>query len=379
MEIIFWFLFFVLFYIYIGYPLLLFMFGKFKKSSIKKDDDFTPFVTILISAYNEEKHIKEKLENVLSLDYPKDKLEVIVISDASTDKTDEIVREFVDKGIKLYRLKERKGKIAGQKEVLPLIKGEIIVFSDVTGRYHSDAIRKLVRNFADLKVGAVTGELRYKQPKESGIGSGEKKYWQYEILIREKESKLGGLVAVTGSIYALRKELYPDFPDYLADDLIVPLAIQKKGFKAIYEKEAVCEELTTSETKEEMLKRSRITTQNIQGLLFMKDLLNPFKYGIFVIQLWSHKVMRISLPILLIIFLFSNLFLLSHSIIYKTSFFIQLFFYLMALIGFVLRIVNRDIKIFSIPFYFCLSKIAILVGIIKTVLGEKIITWETIR
>lgn len=375
MRIIFLILFIVLFYIYLGYPLLLLIFNRKKK--ISKNDNFTPTVTFLISAYNEEKYIKERLENVLSLNYPKEKLEVIVISDASTDRTDDIVKQFEDEGVKLYRLNERRGKIAGQKEVLPMTKGEILVFSDVTGKYHKEAIQKLVRNFADAKVGAVTGELKYKQSEETFIGSGEKTYWRYEILIRKNESKLGGLVAVTGSIYAIRRNLYPNFPNHLADDLIIPLAIYRKGFKIIYEEEAICEELTTAESKEEILKRSRITLQNIQGLLFMKDLLNPFRYGIFSLQLWSHKVMRIFLPFLLIWIFITNMLLWEQRSFYSILLGFQVIFYLMAIFGFALH--KKGIRIFAIPFYFCLSEIAVLVGVVRAILGIKMATWETIR
>jgi cellulose synthase/poly-beta-1,6-N-acetylglucosamine synthase-like glycosyltransferase len=368
-----------LFYTYFGYPLLLALLLKFKKAKEITKNSITPIISLVIAAYNEEKDISAKLNGILNSDYSKDKMEVVVISDCSSDDTDKIVAGFADKGVRLFRLEQRTGKIGGYRKVIGHLKGEIIVFSDATSLLSPDSISSLVGNFADPKVGCAGGLLAYMNPKNAGIGEGEDQYWGYETRIRDMESSLGSLTSVSGTLYAVRKDLYPlDIKDYLADDLIVPIRVIKAGFRVVLEKKAVCREFTTLNIDEEMKKRVRITSQNIRGLIDQMDILNPFRYGLYSILVISHKLFRLLVPIFLIAVFLANSILMFSSKGYMLIMFMQILFYAGAMIGY--RI-NKLVK-FSIGnslFYFCLSNWAILVGIARSFKGEKVVTWETMR
>ena len=368
-KCIFWSSLVMLFYTYFGYPLLMMILLKIKRAKPIEKTAITPFISVVIAAYNEEKDIAPKLNGILNSNYPKDKMEVVVISDCSSDGTDKIVATFADKGVRLFRLEQRTGKIGGYRNVIPHLKGEIIVFSDATSLLSPNSISSLVGNFADPKVGCAGGLLAYMNPKKAGIGEGENQYWGYETRIRDMESALCSLTSVSGTLYAVRKDLYPlDIKDYLADDLIVPIRVVKAGFRVVLEKKAVCRELTTLNIDEEMNKRIRITSQNIRGLIDQMDILNPFRYGLYSILVISHKLLRLLVPIFLIAVFLANLILMFSYKGYMLIMFMQIAFYAGAMAG-----VSNSL------FYFCLSNWAILLGIARTFKGEKVVTWETMR
>lgn len=368
----------ILVYAYFGYPLLLAMICKFIKYRVDKRD-ITPFVTLIVAAYNERAVIGQKIENILSLDYSKDKLEVIIISDASTDNTDSIVNEYKDRGIKLHRMTKRGGKIVGHQAVISKVQGEIIVFSDATGMYKPDAIKKLVANFNDQKIVCVGGILRYVNQKKSTLGKGEGLYWRYEVFLRKLESKLGKLPTVSGSIYAVRKDWYIDFPGDLADDLIIPLNALKKGYKVVYEPEAICFEETISDKKQELAKRARIANQNSRGLLYMKDILNPFKYGLTAIIVFSHKLLRLIAPILLILMFSTSLLIMNRSLVFKILFWLQIGFYFAALAGYILVLLGKKNKSLTVPYYFCTTNYGVFLGILRFISGVDELTWDPVR
>lgn len=376
-------LFFILFglivYTYFGYPVLLTAASLFLKIKIKKREIF-PSVTMVIAAYNEEKHIARKIINSFSLDYPKDKLEIIVTSDCSTDRTNSIVESFSGQNVKLLVAQTRKGKTAGRNMAVPHAAGEIIVFSDATGLYKPDALKKLIRNFSDERVGCVGGMLKYENPSNSMVGSGEGLYWKYEVMLRKKESLLGNLTAVSGSIYAFRKKLYNNIPEELADDLIMPLMIKKSGYYVILEPDAICAEETTKEGREEASKRIRIANRNIMGLIFMKDLFNFIKYGFFSLELISHKVLRLLMPFLLIL-----LFIVNQLLIFKRPFYAlfalaQIIFYISAISGYLIQKKSgKKNRLLYIPLFFCLSNLSMFFGILKFLAGQKKAIWEPAR
>lgn len=368
-----------LFYTYFGYPLLLSILMKLKKKRPIFKKNIFPKISIVIPAYNEERVIGKKLNNILSLNYPRKKLETVVISDASTDRTDEIVKGFTSAGVKLYRLRQRSGKIAAYRKVFPHLSGEIIVFSDATNHLHKDSISRLVSNFNDPSVGCAGGLLEYVNPKKAAVGDGEHEYWEYEKRIKEYESSLCSLTSVSGTLYAVRKELYPyKMKDYLADDLIVPLEVKRKGFRAVLEPRAICQEFTTLSVREEMAKRIRITIQNIRGLIEQCEILNPFKYGLYSLLVTSHKLLRLSVPAFLLTLFILNLFLAYNARTYSLLLGSQVGFYFVGLTGYFLNQKAR-LKIVNSVFYFCLSNLAILVGIIGFLMGKKIAIWEPIR
>lgn len=368
-----------IFYTYFGYPILLAFIAQLRKLQPVIKGEISPFVSIVIPAYNEEKNIGAKLNEILNLDYPADKREIYVVSDASTDGTNELIQSFADRGIKLHRLEKRSGKIAAYKSVFPLLKGEVIIFSDATSILNPDSITNLVRNFADKSVGCVGGLLIYINPKQAAVGKGERKYWSYEKRVRNLESSLCSLPSVSGTFFGVRKELLPpDLKDDLAEDLIIPLYVKKKGLRTVYEWDAVCKDYTTLSVNEELGKRSRITVQNIRGLIDQADILNPFKYGLFSLIVFSHKLMRILVPVFLLLALASSLILAVNSCFFMLALLAQVFFYTGAWLGYH---INQHVKftLGNAMFYFCLSNFAILVGIVKWLRGSKVVTWETVR
>ncbi len=379
MQILFWLSIIAIFYAYFGYPMLMVFLAKIKRQKPVDKKPITPFVSIVIPAYNEEKNIGAKLNDILNLDYPKDKMEIYVVSDVSSDRTDEIITSFEDRGIKLFRLKERSGKIAAYRSVLPYLKGEIVIFSDATSSLNTDSITHLVSNFNDPAVGCVGGLLMYINPKQAIVGKGEKKYWSYENKVRDYESMLSSLPSVSGTFYAVRKNLYPyNMKDDLADDLMVPFNVVKLGYRTVFEKDAACKDFTTLSIKEEMAKRIRITIQNIRGLIDHVDILNAFKYGLFSLLVISHKLFRLLAPFFLTTLFVSSLFLSFYSHFYLFVLLTQFIFYLAAYYGFQIN-KKRQFALGNAMFYFCLSNYAIFIGFVKFFKGEKVVTWQTVR
>ena len=206
-QIVFWLATAALFYTYFGYPLFVYLYSLAFPKSIAKSD-FEPTVTILITAYNEEKAIRSKLENTFQIEYPKDKLEILVASDGSSDRTDEIVKEFAGQSVKLFRQEGRKGKTYTQNKAVEKATGEIIIFSDATTDYQPNVLREILPNFADETIGCVAGKLIYVDEAETDVGKGAKSYWNYETFIKESESRACSLIGASGCLYSVRKSAY---------------------------------------------------------------------------------------------------------------------------------------------------------------------------
>ena len=280
-----------------GYPLLLAVSLPFTRRS-RLLDDTERNVTLVIAAYNEEKVIAAKLDNCLQLDYPRDRLEIVVASDGSTDRTNEIVESYRDRGITLAAF-ARTGKTGMQNSVAAAARSEILVFSDANAMYRRDAIRMLVRNFADPRVGGVCGQLDYTVASE-GAGASESTYWTYEKFMKQRESDLSSAIGANGSIYAVRRTDYVEIDADLISDLVEPLALVRAGKRVVYESEAVSVEEGSSDYGVEFRRKVRILTRSIRGLLRMRTLLNPCRYGVFALQLIMHKLLRFLTPMFLI-------------------------------------------------------------------------------
>lgn len=371
-EILFWVLAVLVVYIYFGYPILLKIISRFINRPSQKDPGYTPNVTMFIAAYNEEKVIKEKLENAMELNYPMDKLEVIVVSDDSSDSTNPIVEHFAKKhpNVKLNIVKGRKGKTAALNQSVPLAAGEILVFSDANSMYEPDALLHLVKHFADDSIGGVCGELILLNSTQSAIGESEGAYWKYEKLLKELETKTGTSIVANGSIYALRKELFKQMNPNVGDDMQNPLLIinQKKRF--IYEPEAITKEETSAVDDEEFNRKVRIVTRSFTGILHYSYMLNPFKNFDFYYKYMSHKFLRWLVPYYLIAIFFLNMALLDKPF-YKWIFILQIAFYLLALAG-----MKFKSKITYIPYYFCLVNYAALLGTLRALTGKRQATWS---
>ena len=382
LQVFFWWTIFLVVYIYFGYPFLLGFLALFRRGQVKIDEVYEPTVSLIIAAYNEEAVIGKKVENSLELDYPKDKLEGIVFSDASTDRTDEIVKGYADQGIKLLRIEGRKGKTYCQNEAVQIAKGEILVFSDANSIYEPDAIKKLVPHFADEHVGCVSGELRYRGGGEAV--EGERTYWQYDQSLKRLESKVSSLVTANGAIYAVRKNLYEPLQADAISDFIEPLKIVQKGYRVLYEPKAVAQETTAKDPKKEFQRRVRIVTRSVHSFLRDKSLLsllNPLQYGIFSIQLWSHKILRWLSGILLLLILAFNIPLVGHGWVYSVLLAGQVAFYLLALWGGISEGVlkQQPLKLPHVAYYFLLSCYAMLKGVYYGLRGHTMITWQPSR
>ncbi|ABB32237.1 glycosyl transferase family 2 [Geobacter metallireducens RCH3] len=376
-EWIFWLLVVTIFYTYFGYALLIPLIGLFVKRPLDRRD-ITPRVTFLITAYNEEKNIRKKLTEVLALDYPWEQLEVMVASDGSTDRTDDIVREFRDQGVVLKRVEGRVGKTATQNEAVKAATGDVIIFSDATTVYEKDAIRKLVRNYNDPEVGAVSGRYEYVNPTGAPVGTGSILFWKYENFIKSMQTRIRTISGCCGCIYSVRKAAYVPLPGDIISDLVEPLMVIRGGYRVVFEQEAVAYEETTEKSHEEFRMRIRVITRAMRGILFARGLLNPFRFPFVAFQLFSHKVLRWLIPFFLIGLLVANAFLLDRQF-YVITFVLQVAFYLLALFGLGADRVGKKFKPAAVPLYFCIVNTASLIAFFKTLAGQKMVTWETVR
>ena len=379
MDVLFWAGIALIVYVYAGYPLLLLLLNRVRGERPVRRANIEPDVTLIISAYNEEDVIARKLDNSLNLDYPAKKLEIIVVSDASTDKTDDIVRQYADRGVRLLRMPERGGKTVGLNHAVPQARGEIIIFSDANALYDRQVVRNMVRNFADPEVGVVTGESRYLIEDGDTSTESENLYWRYELMLKKLESALGSVVGGDGAIYAIRKSLYRPMQPSDLSDFVNPLQIVAQGYRNVYEPEAFSYEKGGESFEKEFRRKVRIVNRAWRGMVSMRRVLNPFRYGWFAVQTWSHKVLRWWIPAFMAMVLFANLMLLSESPFYQASLLLQGLFYGLALIGSARRSTRPMSRLVYIPYYFCLVNWASLRGIIENYFGRTYTTWETVR
>lgn len=280
----------------IGYPMLLVLATPLVRRQ-RHLVDAEPTVTLIIAAHNEERCLWTKLENTLALDYPRQRLEIVVASDGSTDGTAAVAEAFRDRGVTL-RAFPRSGKTGVQNLVARTAAGDVLVFSDANALYRPDALRKLVRNFADPSIACVSGQLTYE--RADGAGGCESSYWGYEKFLKRRESDLSSLIGANGSIYAVRRADYIEINNDLISDFVQPLALVRNGRRVVYEPEAVSVEEAGHTHSVEFRRKVRILTRSIRGLLHMRELLNPFRYGIFSFQLFMHKVLRYFVPVFLL-------------------------------------------------------------------------------
>ena len=269
---------------YILYPLIIRIIGYIWPFEVQASE-IEPFVSIIIPAYNESKNIENKIKNTLTLDYPKDKIEIFVGSDGSQDETPNIVERYAPRGVKLYDFKMNRGKTAVQNDLVKHSKGEILVLTDAASFLPADALRKLVRRFADDRVGCVAGKLRYVQTDRNLTTHSQGLYWRYEVKLRELESQLGHLIGVDGPLYGVRRENYVPLSPQIISDLMTPLLVLKQGKRVVLEPEALVDEDPTINTGHEFTTRRRIALRGLVGLSTFKGLLNVFKTPLLTLQL----------------------------------------------------------------------------------------------
>jgi cellulose synthase/poly-beta-1,6-N-acetylglucosamine synthase-like glycosyltransferase len=336
---------------------------------------FEPNVTILIAAYNEEESIDNTLRNKLDLDYPKEKLEIIVISDGSTDRTDKIVKKYVGQGVKLLRQEPRAGKTSALNIAVPEAKGEIICFCDANSLYAADALNRLAENFKDPNVGYVTGKMIYTNPDGTTIGQGCSMYMKYENGLRSLETNLGSIVGVDGGIDAIRRDLYTPMSLDQLPDFVLPLRVVEQGYRVVYEPKAILKELALKTANEEYEMRVRVSLRALWALNDMRQILSFKKFKLFSWQLWSHKVLRYLCFFFLIGSYFTNLALWPYSYSYKIFFVFQNICYLSAVASPILEKTGCRSKILYLSNYFVLLNLASAHAFVKFLLGQKQVIW----
>jgi cellulose synthase/poly-beta-1,6-N-acetylglucosamine synthase-like glycosyltransferase len=380
LETVFWVSAAALVYTYAGYPILLFVISKIRPR-IVRHGECTPTVSIIITAYNEESALVAKLENTLLLDYPRDLVEVVVASDCSTDRTNEIARDFAGRGVRLVVQPERLGKTAAQNSAVENSTGEIILFSDATSHYQSNVLQVIMPSFADSQVGCVAGRLVYVDPADSAVGTGARSYWDYETFLKRHESRAGSLIGASGCLYAVRRSAYVPLYHEACSDFIVATKMVEQGLRAVYEPNAICTEETNQRSRNEMKMRVRVIAQTFTDLWRHRAMLNPLRSGFYAVQLLSHKVMRYLVPIFLILSFLTSVAITAAvgSLLWLAVLCAQLAFYLAAIGAWLLESAGVRSRLLALPHYFVLANLASLFACYKFMRGERYARWEPIR
>jgi len=376
--IIFFSLVFLIFYTYLIYPLVLMFLVSFKKKyafskEISAENQY-PNVSMIVAAYNEEKVMEEKIKNFMSINYPRDKIELIVGSDGSKDSTESIIKDFENERIRLRSFGMQRGKISVLNDIVKESRGEIIIFSDADTMFAANAALLLVKHFKNKKIGAVCGRLKLKSVKSSL--KEEKRYWNYENFIKEKESALKSIVSINGQIFAIRKELFYPFPkDTITEDQVLGMHIIKQGYDIKFEPKAAAFEMV-GDLKKEINRRIRISAGNFQSIKYYYRLLAPAA-GFISFALWSHKILRWLAP-----FFGLSIFILTpiaarYNRMYILLFFAQILFYLIIPAFYLLFGFLRKNKILSIIFYFDIMNAAVIIGFFKFLSGTQKSAWKS--
>lgn len=380
-KLVFWLSVFSVFYIYIGYTLVLYILSRFKKEKVKaveiKDDDL-PEVTLFIAAWNEKDFVKAKIKNSSEIDYPVNKLKQIWVTDGSDDGTNELLSNYPD--IIVLHEPERKGKIGAMNRGMKYVKTPIVVFCDANTYLNRESIREIVSHFSNERVGCVAGEKRiFCSAKENASGSGEGIYWKYESFIKKTESMLGSTVGAAGELFAIRTQLYQDVEaNTILDDFLISMRIIEKGFSIKYSPGAYAQETSSASVEDELKRKIRIAAGGFQVIPRLKALLNPFKFPWVAFTYFSHKVLRwTALPfVFLAAFVSNTIILIEHDhYVYTVMFFVQVIFYSFSILGYLLR--NREIKIkgFFIPYYLNVMNYAVVMGLLRHLKKKQNVNW----
>ncbi|RKE02137.1 glycosyltransferase family 2 protein [Marinifilum flexuosum] len=386
-EILFWVALFIIFYSYLGYGILLFLVIKLRRLfGIKKkfigNEDYEPEVTLFVAAYNEKDYVDEKVKNSFSLNYPKEKVKHVWVTDGSDDGTPDLLRKY--DGVEVYHEDARGGKIGAMNRGMKFVKTPIVIFSDGNTNLGEDSIQEIVNLFKDPKVGCVSGEKRiYQKGADAAAGAGEGLYWKYESTLKKWDAEWYSVVGAAGELFAIRTELWQEVEkDTLLDDFIISLRVAMSGYTIQYNPNAYAIETASANVKEELKRKVRISAGGIQSVVRLSPLLNPFKYGTLSFQYISHRVLRWTLTPLLLLFILPLNFTLAYNAgmnsenIYTLLFFGQVAFYSAALIGWFLE--NREIKVkvLFIPYYFFIMNLSVYLGFRRYMKGNQSVKWE---
>jgi len=387
LQITFWILLFIVFYAYIGYGILLYFLIKIKrllrgKTQETDESVYEPDVTLFIAAYNERDYVAAKVKNSLELDYPHEKLHMVWVTDGSDDGTPDLLKQY--EGIDVYHLPERNGKIGAMNRGMKLVKTPIVVFCDANTMLGKESVKRIVHLFKDPKVGCVSGEKRiFSKDKDSAAGAGEGLYWKYESTLKKWDAELYSVVGAAGELFAIRTELYQEVErDTLLDDFIISLRVAQKGYTIQYDPEAYAIEWASANVKEELKRKVRISAGGIQSVIRLRSLLNFFRYGTLSFQYISHRVLRWTLaPLSLLLMLIAGIILaLQEGIfrfgLYSIVFWLQVAFYLAALLGWYLENRSVRIKLLFVPYYFFIMNLSVFLGFKRYIKRTQSVNWE---
>jgi poly-beta-1,6-N-acetyl-D-glucosamine synthase len=356
----------VLLYVYVGYPVLIYLLARRKRRKVRREEPGPaewPFLTVLIPAHNEERWIRRKIENALELDYPRDRMQILIASDGCTDRTVAIAEEFSAQSVEVNHVPERNGKTATLNRAVPTARGEIVLLTDANALLKKDAAKFLVKHFGDPEVACVTGE-RVCLPTESSPSEGEGLYWRYEAWIKHSESEVYSCLGSHGQIVAVRKELFPPVP-VIGDDFYVPMKILiSTGKRIVFEPRAIARIPASKTVGLELERKVRSHVSLLRDLPLLKGGLNPRRSRIWWMFL-SHHVLRLFVPFAMMAALLSPAFLLRESTAYGFLFLAQGVFYLAALAGFLLQRTGVRWKAFYVPFYFCFANVGVFLAWIR--------------
>ena len=383
-KFIFWISLFIVFYSYVGYGFLMILMVSVKRVFQKNKVEplpgkELPQLAIVIAAYNEEEHVSQKIENTLALDYPREKLEIIFVTDGSTDKTSEIVRQCP--GIILFHQPERKGKVAAINRILPFIKSPIILFCDANTFLNKNCAKEIVKHYIEPRVGGVAGEKKiFQTGNDSAAAAGEGLYWKYESFLKKLDSDFYTTVGAAGELFSVRKDLIEQVPEgTIIEDFVQSLLICRKGYVVRYEPNAYAAETASASIKEEMKRKVRICAGAFQAMVLLKDLFNVFKYPLVSFQFISHRILRWTLcPISLITLFVSNflIVLVAGNLFYQIMLFLQVVFYGMAIAGWMFARKDIRVKILYIPFYFLFMNVAVFIGFGRYIRKKQTVVWD---
>ena len=386
--VLFWILLFIIIYTFVGYAVILWILVKFKNffSRGEKpgfDLSYEPEVCLFVTAYNEKDYVKQKVVNSFQVDYPKEKIQYVWVTDGSDDGTPEILKNYPE--LEVYHQSERRGKMHAMNRGMKFVKAPIVIFSDSNTLLNKNAIREIVKRFSNKKVGCVAGEKRIIENKsESAAGAGEGLYWRFESFIKKYDAELNSAVGAVGELFAVRTELFEDVEtDTLLDDFVISLRIALKGYKIDYAPEAYASETASVDMKEELKRKIRIAAGGVQTVVRLKQLLNVFRFGWLTWQYISHKVLRWTLtPLALFLIYFVNLGIVLDNNswgginFYTLFFYIQNLCYLVALIGGYYANKKIRSKFLFAPYYFVMINYAAIRGIFRYLRGQQSVNWE---
>ena len=367
-------------YVYIGYPALLWLLNKLKGEwLVGFGESYEPRISLIVAAHNEERVIAQKLENTLELEYPRDKLEILIVSDGSADMTAEIVRRYTGRGVHLLELLQNYGKATAQNSAVEHATGEILLFTDADVLLSPESLHQMIAHLSYDDVGCVVGRVVYSNERETVVTKGENAYWRYELALREQESRLGILAMGSGALIALRRSLFAPMDPGVSEDFVLPMNVAMKGYKTVYASEVGARTELSQDRPGEMFRtKVRTITMDVRGVLICRAILNPLRYPFYAWGLTSHKLLRWMVPYFLIGILGINLMLMKYPV-YRLIMGLQAAFYTLALAGYFWQKKGGAPKIAGIPFSFCLINLAALVGVGGFVMGKKAGRWQPVR